>query len=401
MEEPVAGRWIIECDIWRHGIFSGDFMVESQLSRTFESKQLSPLRDRKVRVRQDTSLKVPINEVMGEARANGLCVQRLTGYGKVLDARLLGVEGRICQIIRTRQVIDAHYPKTAYAPLYLPRNEFADFLVYVAFPDSSSTPPRFYVVPRGVMTKDTAWSLESLEQYRDAWQVFKQPVNPELTERHFTVLNWQLRAIIDAAKDAALDVTLIGRKRHVRWPTFVQRRAIVNGRKCAVYSCTRLSCDPTAPRHNCIFLRTPTNKWAEFQLCIVKDGPSEYQIYVIPCGAIQKQTTASLDNPDLQSYKSNWKLLSVSASEPAKIAPIEWRPKKARPQRKFPEALTQTMEHHKSDGRRKHRHFAAKIVYTDGAAFVRVYTDRDKADAFAARQCKSPVVKMVRVTEAD
>jgi hypothetical protein len=277
---------------------------------------------------------VPVNEVITEVRANGLSVQRVSGYGKVLDARLLAVEGRLCQIIRTREVIDSHYPNAVYAPLYLPRTKFADFLIYVAFP--SSSPPRFYVVPRGAMTKDTAWSLESLEQYRDAWQVFKQPITTGQTERRFTILNWQLQTIIDAAKQASLEVTLIGLKKRTPWPTFVQRRAIVDGRKCAVYSCTRLSPDPTVPRYNFVFLRTPTNKWAEFQLCIVKDGPSEYQIYVIPRGAIQEQTTASLDNPDLQSYKSNWKLLSAPPTDLESIAPIEWRPKLIWPTKELP-----------------------------------------------------------------
>lgn len=291
---------------------------------------------------------MPVHEVITEARANGLSVQRLSGYGKILDARLLAVEGRMCQIIRTRQVIDSHYPNAVYAPLYLPRTEFADFLIYVAF--SSSGPPRFYVVPRGAMTKNTAWSLECLERYRDAWQVFKQPITTGLTERHFTVLNWQLQAIIKAAEDVALDVTLIRLKKRSPWPVFVQRRAIVNGRRCAVYSCTRLSSDPTAQGYNFVFLRSPTNKWAEFQLCIVKDGPNEYQIYVFPRGAIQKQTTASLDNTEFQSYKTNWKFLSAPTSELAQITPIEWRPKKARPQKPVPEALAKTMLEAQSHG---------------------------------------------------
>jgi len=313
---------------------------------------------------------VPVSEVITEARAIGLSVQRLSGYGKILDARLLVVEGRICQIIKTRQVIDSHYPNAVYAPLYLPRTEYADFLIYVAFPPSG--PPRFYVVPRGAMTKDTGWSLESLEQYRGAWQVFKQPVTPDQTERRFTILNWQLQVIIDAAREVALDVTLIGLKKRRTWPTFVQRRVIVNGRKCAVYSCTRLSPDPTVPSHNFVFLRTPTEKWAEFQLCIVKDRPEEYQIYVVPRGAIRKQTTASLDNPILQSYRSNWKLLSAPTSELAQITQIEWRPKKVRPpvewrltkdrppiewhpnkprsQKKVPEILVKTMLEAQSHG---------------------------------------------------
>lgn len=51
------------------------------------------------------------------------------------------------------------------------------------------------------------------------------------------------------------------------------------------------------------------------------------------------------------------------------------------------------------DKRRKHHHFEAKIFYTDGEVFARMYTDRKKAVAFADRQRKSPVVKMARVTQ--
>jgi hypothetical protein len=99
-----------------------------------------------------------------------------------------------------------------------------------------------------------------------------------------------------------------------------------------------------------VFLRTPTDKWAEFQLCIVKDKSDECQIYVIPRGAIRKQTTASLDNPILQSYRSNWKLLSATASELAQITPIEWRPKKVRPRKEVPEYLMKVMLQDQSDG---------------------------------------------------
>jgi hypothetical protein len=49
--------------------------------------------------------------------------------------------------------------------------------------------------------------------------------------------------------------------------------------------------------------------------------------------------------------------------------------------------------------RRKHHHWLATIFYHDGERFARTYTDHKKAIAFAERQRKSPVVKMVRVTQ--
>ena len=50
------------------------------------------------------------------------------------------------------------------------------------------------------------------------------------------------------------------------------------------------------------------------------------------------------------------------------------------------------------DKRRKHHHFLVTVYYADGEKFGRVYTDRDKADRFADRQKRSPVVKSARVT---
>jgi hypothetical protein len=53
----------------------------------------------------------------------------------------------------------------------------------------------------------------------------------------------------------------------------------------------------------------------------------------------------------------------------------------------------------KKDERRKHHHWQVTLFYKDGETFIRVYTDHKKADAFAERHKKSPVVKMARVTQ--
>jgi hypothetical protein len=41
------------------------------------------------------------------------------------------------------------------------------------------------------------------------------------------------------------------------------------------------------------------------------------------------------------------------------------------------------------------------VYYHDGERFARVYTDRKRAEAFAVRQKKSPIVKAARITEVD
>jgi hypothetical protein len=55
----------------------------------------------------------------------------------------------------------------------------------------------------------------------------------------------------------------------------------------------------------------------------------------------------------------------------------------------------------KSDKRRKHRHWQVTVFYRDGERFARVYIDRDRAERFAARQKRSPVVRSARILEVD
>jgi hypothetical protein len=52
------------------------------------------------------------------------------------------------------------------------------------------------------------------------------------------------------------------------------------------------------------------------------------------------------------------------------------------------------------DKRRKHQHWTATIVYYDGEKFARTYIDRERAQHFAERQKKSPLVKATRVRRA-
>jgi hypothetical protein len=53
----------------------------------------------------------------------------------------------------------------------------------------------------------------------------------------------------------------------------------------------------------------------------------------------------------------------------------------------------------KKDERRKHHHWQVTLFYRDGERFARTYTIQAKAENFAERQRKSPVVKMARVIQ--
>lgn len=51
------------------------------------------------------------------------------------------------------------------------------------------------------------------------------------------------------------------------------------------------------------------------------------------------------------------------------------------------------------NGRRKHKHWEVTILYRDGKKFARVYIDKKRAERFAQRQRKSPVVRSAKVSE--
>jgi hypothetical protein len=51
------------------------------------------------------------------------------------------------------------------------------------------------------------------------------------------------------------------------------------------------------------------------------------------------------------------------------------------------------ISNYKTDHRRKHHHRLVTVTYADNESFGRVYIDRERAEKFAARQKKSPVVK--------
>jgi plasmid stabilization system protein ParE len=55
--------------------------------------------------------------------------------------------------------------------------------------------------------------------------------------------------------------------------------------------------------------------------------------------------------------------------------------------------------HITGDARRKHRHWKVTIYYYDGQKFSRIYIDRKRAEKFAERQKRSPVVRSTRIRE--
>lgn len=243
------------------------------------------------------------NAAVDEAVSKGLDVQRVVSSDrKRWDGRLVLIEHRPCQIVMTRyHVPDPRWPEGISIRLYLPRTDWPDFIIYVTR-KTRTQPLEFYVVPRGILSKDTYLSPKTLEKYRDAWNLLSQMPSPD-TERRFAGLNWQLQDAIDAAKKAGLWSALI-RLRNKRWPYFFQTRLIIAGRKCTLHSLSRLSQNPDNRGYNYVLLRKPKGNPAEFNLYMVRRSPDssdsgDSAVYVFPHGAIKTSTSISLDNEKL------------------------------------------------------------------------------------------------------
>lgn len=62
--------------------------------------------------------------------------------------------------------------------------------------------------------------------------------------------------------------------------------------------------------------------------------------------------------------------------------------------------LAMTPSKSRKPGRaRKHDHFRVTVTYTDNEQSAKVFTDRERAEKYAARQEKSPFVKSAHVVK--
>src|SRR6266404_34866 len=254
----------------------------------------------------------PIEFVLSEAKSRGLRIERLSSQSRryVFDKRLLLVEGKRCQVIPSRRGHpSAKYPYAEYFPLYLPRTDWPDFLIYVSL--AGETRPVFRVVPRVEMSKDTGLSPESLECYRDAWELLKQDVPGSTKE--FEILSWQLEAVQQSCKNAGLEVEFIKTKKHQdgrQWPPVIKRRILIAGKRCSVFTATRISQDPNKHEYNYAIFKASREEWPEFQLYVMKGAGESSDIFVVPRHHLLTTTSASVDHPELARYRNAWNLLT-------------------------------------------------------------------------------------------
>jgi hypothetical protein len=295
----------------------------------------------------------PIELVIEEAKSRGLRTERLSAQSRrhVFDKRLLMVEGKRCQVIPSRRGHpSAQYPHAEYFPLYLPRTDWPDFLIYVSLTDEAR--PMFRVVPRVEMSKDTGLSPESLECYRDTWELLRQ-VLPD-SEKEFEILSWQLQAVEESAKYAGLEIEHIKTKKHQdgrEWPPVIKRRILIAGKKCAIFSAARISQDPEKREYNYAHFRASQEDWPEFQLYVIKGADNSSDIFVVPRDHLITTTSASLDHPELARYKNAWNLLIQKSEALAAVPPIRWREPKVPPApTKHAKILQETVRRAESQG---------------------------------------------------
>jgi hypothetical protein len=269
---------------------------------------------------------IPIEIVVAEAASHDLRVERIPVLSKrhISDKRRLLIQGKRCQVIPSRiGHPNPDYPQAEYFPLYLPRTEWPDFLIYVS-PDEIH--PVCRIIPRSEMSKDTGWTSESLERYREAWELLGQ-LPPDSSKR-FETFSWQLETIRLLAQNLGLEVEFIKTKKHRngrRWPPVIKRRVLIAGKKCAVFSATRINKNPEKAQYNYAVFKVPDEEWSDFQLYVVRCVGEPSYVLVIPHGHIDATTSASLDPPELARYKNAWDLLTATNESIAVIPPIVWQ----------------------------------------------------------------------------
>src|SRR5690348_16563517 len=95
--------------------------------------------------------RAPVEIVSEEASQQGLQATVLLSRRSRTSRRIL-ISGRRCQVIPARLLRSPSYPQSKSINVYLPRTQWPDFLIYVAYEDTS---PTFYVVPRMNLSADT------------------------------------------------------------------------------------------------------------------------------------------------------------------------------------------------------------------------------------------------------
>ena len=255
----------------------------------------------------------PIDLVVAEASRLGLQVawpSETHPFGPKSGKWVL-IQGRRCQVIPATVFDCFDHPSSQAAPLYVPRLDWADFMVYVGAPKYPEDSKTFYVVPRGALSADSSRALDSafLQKYVNAWELLATPPRHRTLVRRKKVLSPALKAVVMEAKRRNLSVRLLRKKKGSRIPLLFQHQLYIDGIPCAVMSATAIRGKPV------VVLKRPANEWGAFVVYAVAGGQSDFDsFFVIPADEIKKTTTRSLTSPWLEQYREAWHLLAAPCS---------------------------------------------------------------------------------------
>lgn len=223
------------------------------------------------------------------------------------------IEERICQLVRTREIITNNdYRDSPAYFLYLPRNEWPAFMIHVMYSESRVEPPVFYIVPSGDMKKDTCLTVDRLASYKEAWNLLRDIPAGERTTLQHRELSSPIQAVIDVAKMIGLSAHPVQRPDPYRRGTpFYQDRVVIEHVSCKVMSAPRTSNSVAGPGWNAVHLRVPKRRWGDFIIYVITppDGALR-DVLIMPWGTMEKNTSGSLITGWLEPYKNAWELLS-------------------------------------------------------------------------------------------
>jgi hypothetical protein len=221
-----------------------------------------------------------------------------------IDAEMVGTRNlflnrRPCRVMPARWFADVDHPQCKALTLYIPRTKFVDFLLYVL-----RGTEEVYVIPRGLLEYNTTWSEPKLTTYRHAWHLL-QETSPELFGWRFAHLRPWLRRMISGFEARDIPYQLVRSekgKKLTKGRIYLQRRLLVNGRRCAIYTPKYIE---SATAHSpVVIFKTATDPWTEFMLYLLDDDS-----YLVLRKELPWTTTLTLSTPRIRDFKNNWDML--------------------------------------------------------------------------------------------
>jgi hypothetical protein len=127
--------------------------------------------------------------------------------------------------------------------------------------------------------------------YRNAWQLL-QETSPKLFVRRFAHLSSQLRRVISELEARGIPYEWVRSKKgrnRAQGRVYLQRRLLVNGRHCAIF--TPKYIERTTTYSPVVIFKTANDDWTEFMLYLLDEN-----FYIVPREQLPYTTTLTLSS---------------------------------------------------------------------------------------------------------